>query len=291
MTTLPLTGAARGAGSAPSIVDVLIAERAPRLTGGPAWPLLRPLLHALLSYGKARRMAAAIAPLPGAAALQHVSGLLDLQVAVRGLEHLPATGRCVVVCNHPSGIGDGVAVFDALKRRRPDLIFYANSDAHRVCPGFYDVLIPVEWVETKRTRDRTRLTLQRTREAMEAERCLVVFPAGRLARMEHGALTDPPWEPTALSVARRYGAPVVPVHVTGPASTLFHLFDRLSQELRDITLFHELLNKRRRRFAVTIGPAIPAGQVDATDTDAVKTYVERVLPAAPDHPFTPAPEC
>ena len=43
--------------SPPHIVDVLIAERAPRLTRSPAWPLVRPGLYALLGYGKARRMA------------------------------------------------------------------------------------------------------------------------------------------------------------------------------------------------------------------------------------------
>ncbi|MDP3382401.1 MAG: 1-acyl-sn-glycerol-3-phosphate acyltransferase, partial [Phenylobacterium sp.] len=155
------------------IVDVLIAERAPALSRHLTWPLLRPALYGLLDYAKARRMADAIAPLPGQEALERVSGLLDVRLSVNGLERLPKQGRVVVNANHPTGIADGVAVYDAFKARRPDLCFYANSDAHRVAPGFSEVLIPVEWVEEKRTRERTRLTLQRTREAMEAERALV----------------------------------------------------------------------------------------------------------------------
>jgi hypothetical protein len=55
------------------IVDVLIAERAPKLAASSAWPVLRPALYQLLDYGKARRMADAIAPMPGQAALEHVS--------------------------------------------------------------------------------------------------------------------------------------------------------------------------------------------------------------------------
>ncbi|MCA3758677.1 MAG: acyltransferase, partial [Phenylobacterium sp.] len=35
------------AGSGQHIVDVLIAERAPRLAASPAWPLARPLLYRL----------------------------------------------------------------------------------------------------------------------------------------------------------------------------------------------------------------------------------------------------
>ena len=271
------------------IVDVLIAERAPRLAASPAWPVARPLLYRLLDYRRARDMADAIAPLKGREALDYVSRLLEVKVEVRGLERIPEAGRLVIVANHPTGIADGVAAWDALRGRRPDLCFYANADAHRVVPGFSDVLIPVEWVEAKRTRERTRTTLQMTREAMEAGRALAIFPAGRLARRgADGRLSDPPWMSSALSIARRYDAPVAPVHVTGPYSTLFHAFDRVSQELRDVTLFHELLNKRGGRFTLTVGPVIPPDRLDAdaeVATDALKAYVETQLPQDPDRPF------
>ena len=271
------------------IVDVLIAERAPRLAASPAWPIARPLLYRLLDYRRARDMADAIAPLQGREALDYVSRLLEVKVEVRGLERIPEAGRLVIVANHPTGIADGVAAWDALRGRRPDLCFYANADAHRVVPGFSDVLIPVEWVEAKRTRERTRTTLQMTREAMEAGRALAIFPAGRLARRgADGRLSDPPWMSSALSIARRYDAPVAPVHVTGPYSTLFHAFDRVSQELRDVTLFHELLNKRGGRFTLTVGPVIPPDRLDAdaeVATDALKAYVETQLPQDPDRPF------
>lgn len=271
------------------IVDVLIAERAPRLSGGPMWSLARPLLYALLDYAKARRMADAIHPMPGGAALDYVSNLLALKVAASGLDRVPASGRVVVVCNHPTGIADGVAVYDALKALRPDICFYANADAHRVAPRFDEVLIPVEWVEAKRTRERTRTTLQLTREALEAERCLAIFPAGRLARREpDGTLADPEWMSSAISIARKYEAPVVPVHVAGPWSAMFHFFHGFSTELRDITLFHELLNKRGREFALTVGHPIPAGALDgdpATVTARLKAFVERELPSDADRRF------
>lgn len=257
------------------IVDVLIEERAPKLSGSPVWPLVRPALYALLDYRKARAMADAIAPMGGRDAIEYVSDLLSVQVTVTGLENLPATGRCVIVANHPTGIADGIAVYDALKARRPDMVFYANSDAHRVSPCLSEVLIPVEWVEEKRTRERTRLTLQMTKEALEAERALMVFPAGRLARRVHGVLTDKPWQASALSIARKYDAPIVPVHVAGPWATLFHLFDRVSGELRDVTLFHELLNKKGQRYSLVVGaPLAPHG---VADIEALKHHVERGL--------------
>ena len=267
------------------IIDVLIEERAPKLAASPAWPVLRPLLYRCLDYAKARRMADAIKPLPGRAALEHVSRILSVQVAAHGLEHVPRQGRLIVVCNHPTGIADGIAVYDALKAVRPDLCFYANSDAHRVSSGFTDVLIPVEWVEAKRTRERTRQTLLLTREAMEAERCLVIFPSGRLARRQaDGRLSDPPWAPSAVSLARKYEAPILPLHVAGPWSGLFHFFNRFSAELRDVTLFHELLNKRGRAFTLTVGRPVAPDSLEGEPAEAIerlKAFVETGLPGAP----------
>ena len=72
-------------------------------------------------------MAEAIQPMSGAEALDYVSGLLDLQTAALFLDRVPKTGRCVVVCNHPTGIADGLAVYDAIKRVRGDAIFFAAS--------------------------------------------------------------------------------------------------------------------------------------------------------------------
>jgi putative hemolysin len=265
------------------IVDVLIEERAPKLSASRVWPLVRPALYRMLDYRKAVAMADAIAPLSGREAIEYVSGLLSVRVEAQGLNHLPRSGRCVVVANHPTGIADGIAVYDALKAARPDMVFYANSDAHRVSPRLSEVLIPVEWVEDKRTRERTRLTLQMTKEALEAERAMMIFPAGRLARRIDGALTDKPWAPSALSIARKYEAPVVPIHVSGPWATLFHLFDKVSGELRDITLFHELLNKKGQSFRLIVGRPIDPDAI--SDIEALKHYVERVLPADPDRAY------
>ncbi len=155
--------------------------------------------------------------------------------------------------------------------------------------GLDEVIIPVEWVVEKRTRAKTRATLDAARAAFEAERCVVMFPAGRLARAgKDGALTDPEWAPTAASLARKYAAPVVPIHVAGPHSTLFHLFNRVSPELRDITLFHELLNKRKTLFRLSVGKVIAPSRLDIDPVRAtygLKAFVERVLPSQPDANF------
>jgi putative hemolysin len=234
-------------------------------------------------------MADAVRPLSGAETLDYMSDLMDLRVSVMNPERIPASGRCVVVANHPTGIADGIAVFDAIRARRADAVFFANADALRVSPRLGEAVIPVEWVVAKRTREKTRATLQAAKEAFEADRCVVMFPAGRLARVApDGSVTDPEWAATAASLARKYAAPIVPIHVAGPTSTLFHLFDRISPELRDITLFHELLNKRRKAFQLKVGKPIPSSRLDIDAVKAtygLKAFTERVLPSQPDAEF------
>jgi putative hemolysin len=287
--------ASASAATAKHIVDVLIEERAPKLSSGPLWPIVRPPLFALLNYDKAVRMADMIAPMGGREALESIAQLLSVKLEVSGLERLPRAGAFIILANHPTGITDGIAVYDAIKMVRPDAKFYANSDAQRVCPRFDDILIPVEWVLAKRTRERTRVTLKMTDEAFAENRPLMVFPAGRLARLRNGVLTDPEWMPTAVSLARKYELPIVPCHVAGPYAFWFHTFSQFSQELRDITLFHELLNKQGKTYRLTFGPLIPADHAsgDATSISRrIKHYVERVLPNAPDTPYDPeGPEC
>ncbi|MFP4127344.1 MAG: 1-acyl-sn-glycerol-3-phosphate acyltransferase [Alphaproteobacteria bacterium] len=269
------------------IVDALIEERAPKLSATAIWPALRPVLYALLNYRDARAIADAIAPMAGAEALAWVSRRLQLKVEARGLAHVPERGSCVVVANHPSGIADGIAMYDVLRRRRRDLCFFANADAHRVCPGFDDVLIPVVWPPEARTMQSSKETLRMTRAALQNERAVVVFPAGGVARWRRGRVRDRPWEDTPLTLARKHGAEVVPAHLSGPVPWLFHLFDRLSAELRDVALFHELLNKRGKRYAVTFGPPLAPERLptDAAAVDRLQTYVERVLPDRPDAQF------
>jgi putative hemolysin len=295
MTDAIATHRTAAAARAKHIVDALIEERAPHLCHGAAWPVLRPILYTVLNYDKAVRMADMIAPMSGRDALESVSDLLSVKLDVSGLARMPKQGAFLILSNHPTGITDGVALYDAVKQARPDVLFYANSDAERVCKRFNEVLIPVEWVLAKRTRERTRVTLKMTDEAFAADRPLAVFPAGRLSRVRDGKLTDPEWMPTAASLARKYELPILPVHMSGPYSFWFHSFAKISAELRDITLFHELLNKQGKTYKLTFGPLIPPEHAIGEATSVIrklKWYIERVLPHAPDTPFDPSgPEC
>jgi len=93
---------------------------------------------------------------------------------------------------------------------------------------------------------------------------------------------------TVVGLAKKQNAPILPLNLRARNSRLYYFFSRVNAELRDITLFHELLNKQRSRFALTFGPLIPpddlkgpAGEV----TEALKHYVAYGLAEDADRPF------
>ncbi|VAV86737.1 hypothetical protein MNBD_ALPHA06-2164 [hydrothermal vent metagenome] len=239
------------------IVDELILERSLKLQARPVlWRLVKPILYRLLRYGAARDMANMIKNSSGFEAFSQVSNQLNLNISHENLAQVPAKGRAVVISNHPTGLADGIAMFDALRERRPDLAFLANADALRVAPDSSDIIIPVEWVLEKRSRERTRATLQGFKQAMQEERCVILFPSGALAKLGLQGLVDAPWASSAAALARKHNAPIVPVNLNGINSIMYYLFCILNTELRDVTLFHELLNKEKKSFHLRFGKII-----------------------------------
>ncbi len=261
------------------IVEQLIAERAPKLVGRPRlWRAVRPLLYRLLAYDAAVFLANAIRPMTGHEAFRMVARHISPRTAVEGLSHLPRSGPCIIVANHPTGLADGLAVHQAIRERRPDHIFLANADALRVIPKGDDIIIPVEWVLDKRTVSKTRETLIAMRRAIRAGQCIVIFPSGRLARAGwSGILREQPWESSAAMVARKYEVPVVPLRVQARNSALFYFFHRVNAELRDITLFREMLNKKHRLFRLTFGEAVAPEDLPENADESTQMLRERVL--------------
>ncbi len=260
------------------IVDLLIEERAGRLIQHPLlWQAVRQVFYPLLKYEDAIRLADAVANLSGFEAFSLVSRELAIKTEVRGLNHVPSRGFVFVVANHPTGIADGIAVFDGLAPLRPDLCFMANRDAIRVAKGLSDIIIPVDWRPAYRTTAKTRETVQGLTRAARDQRPVVIFPSGRLAYMTMNGLRERPWLSTTVSLARRYGAPIIPLRISSRNSWLYYSLAQVSNELRDITVFNELLNKRYARVGLTFGaPIDPSALPDDPDvaTDQLQHLVE-----------------
>ena len=265
------------------IADQLLAERAPSLHDNPErLRKARLILDPVLKYNQARKMADDIKYKNGAQVMQYCQDQLRLKIVGKGLEHLPPAGQpAIIIANHPTGIADGVALWKWLGQKRSDLMVYGNRDTHRVTKGAYDFIVPVELVEGRQTREKTRETLEITRRCFDMGRTLIFFPSGRMSYVDWTRLRfrERAWKTSAIKMAMRYNLPVIPITIRSYNSLLFYFFSTFSEELRDICLFYELINKQGQQFKMTMGAPLDLSPYDHTDVDALtpmlQSYVER----------------
>ena len=251
-------------------IDQQIVERAEWL-GRQSLPVrcIRGVLHQLLSYDQTMALAEEMEDWSGHAIMTRMGQMLARDVTITGLDRIPRRGGALIVANHPTGIADGIMLYHLLSSIRPDLYFYANTDIIRVVPQLERMIAPVEWRPEKRTHAKTRETMAFTRKAMEEERLGIIFPAGRLAKRRGLRLFERPWMASAAMIARKFRVPVIPVNIRARNSALFYLFDTIHPSLRDITLFHETLNKSRQPFRVAVGEPISPSALPDPSEDSI----------------------
>lgn len=259
-------------------IDPLIAERAPWLFADRfGTNAARAILNGMLSYDRTLRIGTEVRDLPAKQIMRHMAGLLARDVEVSGLANLPASGPALIVANHPTGIADGIILQDVIARVREDAFFYANSDILRILPQFDAMIAPVEWRHEKRSHAKTRETMAYTRRAVDEGRIGVIFPSGRLAKRRGLKLHERPWMASAAMIARKFDLPVIPVNIRARNSAIFYLFDFIHPTLRDITLFHETLNKHRQPFRITVGEPISAKALPVKSEEGIEMLREATL--------------
>jgi putative hemolysin len=271
----------------PHIVDTLVEERAADLIRRPLlWRCLKPVVYPIIGHKRAKQVIDEVAELSGIEIFKYTAERIQMDVQIDGLEQIPRQGGAIITPNHPVGMADGIAMYDALKSVRDDLTFFANRDAVRAAPGLKDVIIPVEWVDENRTHERRRETVKSMVRAFRDQRLVVLFPSGRLAQPTLRGLKERPWESTALNLATKYEIPVIPMHIKARNSWMYYLFYFLHEELRDMTLFRELFNKQNAKYRITVGNPFRSMELEGAEdidleqmTVRLRQFVAEEMPA------------
>lgn len=259
-------------------LDPLIAERAPWLFSDTvqaraAWVVL----GRLLAYERSVEIGTHYVDKDVPAIMGDLARRIARRVTVDGLDNIPTSGPALIVANHPTGIADGIILHDMIGRRRSDAFYYANSDILRVLPQFSDIIVPVEWREEKRSVSKTRETMSLTRAALEAGRMGVIFPSGRLAKRRGLRLHERPWMASAAMIGRKFKLPIIPLHIRARNSAMFYAFDAIHPTLRDITLFHETLNKDVQPYHLTFGRPMDGAQLPKDANEGIEILRDATL--------------
>jgi len=252
-----------------------IAERYPHWFRGRRAGLTRPLLRTL---GRWSRLDQAYAFLAGHthlrdfAFLQAAIDFLNLRYTVDsdGRARVPASGRLLIVANHPSGALDGMALLDFVGGIRRDVKIVAN-DLLSSIDNLSGLLLPVRILGGQPRPESIRAVEQ----ALEAEQCVIVFPAGEVSRLGPRGITDTRWRRGFLRFARSTGTPVLPIRVQARNSAFFYGASALFKPAGTALLAREMFKRSQRRIALRVGTpmTIAAGE----DSQAALQRVRRAL--------------
>lgn len=243
----------------PAMIAQPVAGLANRLTG----------LHRLDAlYQQARQ------PTEEGDFLDRALDTLGVQCALTGagVDRIPANGPLLVVANHPFGGVEGLALAQALRRRRPDLRILANYLLGRVAE-LAPLMIGVNPFSGSQAVRQNRRPLRQALDWLREGGTLLMFPAGAVSHLHlsRRTVTDPPWQPAAAWLARRSEARVLPVFVDGRNSAAFQAAGLLAPQLRTALLARELLRRRRCTVHARVGQCIEPAALSELADDVERT--------------------
>ncbi|MBA3709713.1 MAG: MFS transporter, partial [Planctomycetes bacterium] len=130
------------------------------------------------------------------------------RVRVIGAEHVPATGGCLVICNHLS-YADGVVLGSSLPRPGRFLVYRRFVEIPFL--GFLLRAANVIPVAGEDKRKALLASIDAAVDAAKSGQCVVIFPEGKITRSGH---TDA-FRSGMERIAGRAGVPVIPAFLHG----------------------------------------------------------------------------
>ena len=262
-------------------IDEIIEERCPKLMSNKfLWSVIKPTIFKIFKYQTAKNITDDISDISGFECFNYLTNLLKFNLDIRNIELVPKNGPIILAGNHPTGLTDGIVMFEVMKDRRPDYTLYANIDMIKLSKGFEDIIIPVDWNDDNKNIGKSKEILKRTKETLNEGKCLLVFPSSRLSKRKGFKLFERPWLNTVVKLSKKYNAPIVPFHMDGHNSLFYYFLDIFNEELKNISLFKELVNKEAFKYTITFGHQIDPLDINGDinkETSRIQNHVEFIL--------------
>lgn len=209
---------------------------------------------------------------------------LSYEIAAGQRQNIALQGPLIVVANHPFGGPDGLILADLLLQQRSDVLLLANTFLARV-PELSPLIAPVDVFKAGASLSGLRMALRHLTQGG----VLVIFPAGEVSRIDWRGrrIADPPWAESVSLLARRSGAAVLPVHISGRASWPSLLAGAVHPLLRTARLPRDLLAMRDHCLQLSLGEPVPAAELGRLAATAQIAYLRLLSDAlAPQRRLT-----
>jgi putative hemolysin len=234
-------------------VEKALSSRYPAWFIGQRAKIARPLVKSMERFSKLSEINAFLkmnVHLSGFAFIEAALKHLDVRYTVDQVEreHIPVTGRVLIIANHPSGALDAMALMHFIGSVRRDVKIMANDMLSEV-EAVKDLLLPVQILGGKPHPD----SLSAIEQALEKEQCVVVFPAGEVSRLSWKGIVDSKWRQGFLRFARNTAAVVVPVKINARNSIFFYGASALFKPIGTVLLPREIFSRKGSRIGLRIG--------------------------------------
>ncbi len=215
--------------------------------------ILVPVLRWICKEKALNRLEQNIQKVDGFDFVEQVLEQLNFHYSVRDDEkqRIPASGRVVIVANHPIGTLDGLILLKLVRDVRSDVKVVANDVLYMLEP-LRSVLLPVDNMGGKTSRK----NLRNIRTYLENEGAVIFFPSGEVSRLRPQGVRDPSWNRGFLTIADATRSPILPIHVSGRNSRLFYSVSMLAKPVSTLLLPREMFRQQNKTVDVNVGQLI-----------------------------------
>ncbi|MBC6401390.1 MAG: 1-acyl-sn-glycerol-3-phosphate acyltransferase [Ekhidna sp.] len=194
--------------------------------------------------------------------------LFKLRFTIKGKENiLPYPKKIIFASNHPLGGMDAISIIHLLKGERPDIKFIVN-----------DLLMAINQLKNRfigvnKVGKSTVLSLQKVEEQFANGTATFIFPAGLVSRKIKGKIIDLEWKKTFITKAKKYGIPIMPVHIGGRLTDRFYRlasfrkFLGIKVNFEMFFLVDELFRQKNMKIDIIIGKPIAPEVLDRSRND------------------------
>jgi len=221
------------------------------------------LLKRLLHQDEINRFIRSHQHLEGLEFLDAVLDHFDFKYSIsnRDRNNIPATGKVIIVANHPLGSLDGLAIVKMVSEIRPDVKIVATTLLSQIKP-LENLFLSVDNFDAQTS---LITNMKKIMATLKQEQAVIMFPTGEVSRIRPQGIRDGKWKSGFVRLAYRTDAPVVPVFIHGRNSALFYSISTLYKPLGTLMLVKEMFNKQDKEISFKVGKPIQASTIKAME--------------------------
>jgi putative hemolysin len=180
--------------------------------------------------------------------------ILNINYEVDGKVNIPSSGPCLIICNHPFGIVDGLIISALVAEVREDYKILINEELAEV-NHIKKYLFPLSFKKTKGAKISNINSKNKAIKHLKNNGLLITFPSGEVATSKFifDKAKEREWKPLVASIYKKSPCEITPVFFSGQNSLFFQFVGFINNNLRRILFVQELLNKKNKTINLTIG--------------------------------------